>query len=108
MHIQWAAKIDQVLKKYLHPLLHFTNEYVTERGQLTYYQLWRALKTINIRTFNIDWRDVENVIIRVLRLKDKEAAKRNAETAKLEDSTDPSQQNYVMNIDDLNAANLKS
>jgi len=74
---------------------------------LTYYQMWRALKTINIKTFNLDWRDVENVVIKVLKLKDREAAKRSAETAKIEDVAETMQFNYAMNIDDLSAANLK-
>jgi|LauGreDrversion4_2_1035121.scaffolds.fasta_scaffold106350_2 hypothetical protein len=82
MHIQWASKIDQVLKKYLSPLRHLVNLYMRDDGKLGYYQLWRALKSVNIKTFNIDSRDIENVIIKVLKLKDKAAAKRNGDGEK--------------------------
>ena len=79
-------------------------------GKLGYYQLWRALKSINIKTFNIDSRDIENVIIKVLKLKDKAAAKRNGDGEKGVKDADMSQINFSANADnqlDLDQETLK-
>jgi hypothetical protein len=37
-----------------------------------YFELWRALKSLQIRSFNIDSREVENVIIRIFKLKERD------------------------------------
>lgn len=38
--------------------------------------MWRALKSLNIRTFNIDAREIELVLIKIIKMKDKEAGLR--------------------------------
>ena len=39
--------------------------YLDNDGLISYFELWRALKSINIRTFNLEAREVENLIIKV-------------------------------------------
>jgi len=43
-----------------------------EDGMLSYFDLWRALKNLNIRTFTLDSKELEFSIQKILRLKEKE------------------------------------
>lgn len=37
-----------------------------------YFDIWRAVKGLHIRSFNMDSRDVENVILRIVKLKERD------------------------------------
>lgn len=71
LNIQWAAKIEQTLKKYLYPLRRYLNTYINKEGTLSYFDMWRALKTLNLRTFNLDAREIEAMLIKIIRIKER-------------------------------------
>ena len=55
-----------MLKKYQKPLLNHINPFLSENeGKLSYYSLWRALKTMSTYTFILDAKEVENAIVKV-------------------------------------------
>jgi hypothetical protein len=58
-------KLEQTVAKYLQPLKRWMNMYLDNDGLISYFELWRALKSINIRTFNLEPRDIEILIIKV-------------------------------------------
>lgn len=41
-------------------------------GFISYFDVWRAIKGLHIRSFNLDSRDVENVILRIVKLKERD------------------------------------
>jgi hypothetical protein len=40
-------------------------------GTLSYFELWRALKSLNLRTFNLNSRELEYVIIQLCKMKER-------------------------------------
>lgn len=39
-------------------------------GFLTYFDMWRAIKSLNLRSFVLDAREIENILIKILKMKD--------------------------------------
>jgi hypothetical protein len=48
------------------------NKYVDTDGLISYFDAWRAIKGLYIRSFNLDSRDVENVMLRIVKLKERD------------------------------------
>ena len=40
--------------------------------------MWRALKSLNIRSFDLDSREIELVLIKIIKMKDKDAGQRKS------------------------------
>eukprot|EP00347_Sterkiella_histriomuscorum_P004033 403362001 len=71
---QWSQQIEDVIRKYMYPIRRYLNIYIDKEGFITYFDMWRAIKSINIRTFVVDSRDIENILIKILKLKDTKVA----------------------------------
>ncbi|CDW91812.1 UNKNOWN [Stylonychia lemnae] len=67
---QWALQLEDVIKKFIYPLRRYLNVYMDQEGFITYFDMWRAIKSLNIRSFVLDSREVENLMIKLIKLKD--------------------------------------
>lgn len=65
LNIHWGAKLESTIRKFMFPLSCFLNPFLDHNGQLSYFDLWRILKQLNIRTFNLNTRELESSIIQV-------------------------------------------
>ncbi len=65
LNIHWGAKLESTIRKFMFPLSCFLTPFLDHNGQLSYFDLWRILKQLNIRTFNLNTRELESSIIQV-------------------------------------------
>lgn len=61
----WASQIEIVIRRYLYPFRRYLNVFMDQEGCISYFDMWRAVKSLNIRSFNLDYREIENILIKV-------------------------------------------
>ncbi len=66
LNIHWGAKLESTIRKFMFPLSCFLTPFLDHNDQLSYFDLWRILKQVNIRTFNLNTREIESSIIQVI------------------------------------------
>jgi hypothetical protein len=80
LNIQWAAKIDQTVRKFMHPIKHYLGPILSENLTMSYFDVWRVLRLLNLRSFNLDSREVDSVIIQLVKIKEREKRYKAANT----------------------------
>ena len=61
--------------------------------------MWRAIKNINIKSFNIDSRDIENLFLKVVKLKERAQKRSGAAELDIYNQEDINSSNHLVDID---------